>query len=145
MILASAALCLALNIYHEARGEMIPGQYAVANVTINRAGGNNERICDVVAEPKQFSWTQKLLTVKNGQYLLKKKGYPTDEAAWELAYRIANYAMKHPATDFTGGRATHYHAITVDPSWRFKLEKTKRVGKHIFYRMAAKSSMTEKA
>lgn len=28
--------CLALNIYHEARSESLAGQYAVADVTVNR-------------------------------------------------------------------------------------------------------------
>ena len=51
--------CLALNIYHEARGERVEGQIAVAHVTMNRV--NHEKwpstICEVVYQPKQFSWT----------------------------------------------------------------------------------------
>ena len=37
MLAQGALLCLALNIYHEARGEPLKGQIAVASVTMNRA------------------------------------------------------------------------------------------------------------
>ena len=51
--------CLAMNIYHEARGERMEGQIAVAQVTLNRAAHEEwpSTICDVVYQPKQFSWT----------------------------------------------------------------------------------------
>lgn len=51
--------CLAKAIYHEARGESETGKKAVAMVIINRT--NNPKfpnsICQVVHEPRQFSWT----------------------------------------------------------------------------------------
>ena len=51
--------CLALNVYHEARGEVIEGQIAVAHVTLNRVNHSYfpETICDVVYQNRQFSWT----------------------------------------------------------------------------------------
>ena len=36
MLLQSALICLAMNIYHEARSEPIAGRVAVAEVTLNR-------------------------------------------------------------------------------------------------------------
>jgi spore germination cell wall hydrolase CwlJ-like protein len=132
MILETAILCLALNIYHEARGELIPGQYAVANVTMNRAG-SKERVCSTVTEPKQFSWTNKLVTRQGGQHVLKREGYPKDEVAWDRAQRIAKVVLKRPDLDFTNG-ATFYHANYVAPTWRLSVERTKRMGSHIFYK-----------
>lgn len=47
MICSSSALahsdikCLALNIYHEVRGEPIIGQVAVAKVVLNRVASSN--------------------------------------------------------------------------------------------------------
>jgi N-acetylmuramoyl-L-alanine amidase len=35
-MVATALVCLALNIYFEARNESLAGQFAVAEVTINR-------------------------------------------------------------------------------------------------------------
>ena len=123
---------MALNIYHEARGEMIPGQYGVANVTMNRAK-SPENVCRTVTARHQFSWTTKLVTRRGGKLVLKPAGYPKDEHAWSLAWRIAQYSMAHPQYDFTQG-ATHYHAAYVAPSWRHALAPTKRMGAHIFYK-----------
>lgn len=36
-MIKTALLCLALTIFHESRGEPIEGQYAVAEVVLNRA------------------------------------------------------------------------------------------------------------
>lgn len=132
MILESALLCLAINIYHEARGEMIPGQYGVANVTMNRAKSDDD-ICRVVTQKAQFSWTQKLVTKQGGKFVLKRSGYPRDEVAWIRAQRIAAYAMSNRHIDFTQG-ATFYHAAYVSPAWRSAVTKTKRMGSHIFYK-----------
>lgn len=132
MILESALLCLAINIYHEARGEMIPGQYGVANVTMNRAK-NDDDICRVVTQKAQFSWTNNMVAKRAGKFVLKPAGYPKDQAAWDLAWRIASHAMKNPKIDFTQG-ATFYHASSVSPAWRNSFTRTKRMGAHIFYK-----------
>ena len=52
--------CLACNIYHEARGELLPGQYLVGIVTIARVRNNSypNSICKVVWQQHQFSWTK---------------------------------------------------------------------------------------
>lgn len=134
MILESAVLCLALNIYHEARSEMIPGQYAVAQVTMNRAG-EKSKVCDTVVAKHQFSWTTKLLTKKGKRYVLKDEGMPRDEHAWHLAKHIAGYVLKHRPTDSTRG-ATFYHSTAVDPKWRKDMVKVAKIGRHIFYTKA---------
>jgi len=52
-------LCLSLNIYHEARGESIETQEAVAAITMNRTRSKEypSNVCKVIYEPKAFSWT----------------------------------------------------------------------------------------
>lgn len=140
MLLESAVLCMAINIYHEARGEMIPGQYGVAQVTINRAK-DPERVCDTVLAKDQFSWTKGLVAYERGRPVLKKKGYPQDDHAWWLANRIASYTLNYRPADITWG-ATHYHATYVSPKWSSKLDRTKVVGRHVFYRVKDKSLLT---
>src|SRR5438309_407628 len=51
--------CLARNIYFEARGEPAAGQYAVAEVTMNRKASRffPRSVCAVVYEKRAFSWT----------------------------------------------------------------------------------------
>ena len=119
-MIESALLCLALNIYHEARGEPLVGQHAVAHVTLNRARERGQRICDVVFDPYQFSWTIKDPKVK-------------DETAWRTALRVARTAYRAgPKADPTRG-ANHYHATYVRPRWAAGMAKTVRIGQHIFY------------
>jgi N-acetylmuramoyl-L-alanine amidase len=129
MIISTALLCLAANIYYEARGEMIPGQYAVALVTVNRAEGDHSQVCAEVFRPKQFSWTIGTTSVtRHGWRILP----PKDQQAWELAIRIAKHTLAGRMPDMTRG-ATHYHATYVTPDWSFTLKRTARFGRHIFY------------
>src|ERR1051325_5973846 len=62
--------CLALNVYFEARGEPEAGQYAVAEVTMNRVASPSypDTVCEVVYQKNwdtirgryvaAFSWTE---------------------------------------------------------------------------------------
>lgn len=136
MILESAVLCLALNIYHEARGEMIPGQYAVAHVTMNRAG-DQRHVCETVAAKHQFSWTTGQLRRTAKGYMLKPSAVPRDQDAWNLAKHIARYTLVNRdwLPDPTRG-ATHYHAKNVTPGWRTALKRVRVIGRHVFYRDA---------
>jgi len=53
-----AELCLSLALYHEARGEPLNGQRAVAEVIMNRVESDRfpDTICGVVMQPNQFSF-----------------------------------------------------------------------------------------
>jgi len=57
----TAIECLALNVYHEARGQSEKGWLAVALVTLGRALPEYKKfpkdVCGVVYQDKQFSWT----------------------------------------------------------------------------------------
>ena len=56
MMFEGALFWLALNVYHEARGEDAVAQRAVAHVTLNRARERGHmNIRQVVLEPAQFS------------------------------------------------------------------------------------------
>ena len=134
MILTSAMLCLALNVYHEARGEALVGQYAVAQVTLNRADRNPKKVCSEVFKPKQFSWANPLTSRKGekraalvGQFM------PKDRKAWEVAKAVAYYSMRGTIQDFTDG-STHYHARWVNPHWNKAMTLTSVIGAHRFYK-----------
>lgn len=122
MILEAAILCLALNAYHESRGESLLGQFAVAQVVLNRAGRDPEKVCAVVGAPSQFSWTLKPSTVK-------------DSAAYAQAVEVARLSLH--LSDFTGG-ATHYHTLDIRPGWLRDVQVTGQWGSHIFYKARAK-------
>ncbi len=125
--------CLALNIYHEARGEPKAGQYAVAEVTMNRVASKRfpNTVCDVVYEKRwdrirkryvgAFSWTE-LESVST-----------SDGKAWEKALEIAGRTY-HEETERQVDGALFYHARHIRPSWARKKTRVARVGRHIFYK-----------
>lgn len=78
-------LCLALNIYYEARGEPEIGQIAVAHVTQNRVNKNNSNICKEVFKKNQFSWTRKSYTIPK-----------SSDKAWQKSLSIAKSFNQHP-------------------------------------------------
>lgn len=119
-MVATALLCLSLNIYHEARGEPLEGQIAVAYVTHRRAKGDSSKYCQVVRSPGQFSWTQ-----QRGVRVDKKS------TAWKTAQAVAKSFLLFP--DKTKG-ATHYHEKKVSPRWNRSLKRVASVGRHVFYR-----------
>lgn len=114
--------CLATNIYHEARGESLVGQYAVAYVTLNRVAAEPfpESICDVVYQKKQFSWTA-------------AKGLKIDEpGAYQLALLVALTAMTGLGQDPTGGATFYYDHSRVTPNWSRVFKTTAVIGGHTF-------------
>jgi len=143
--------CLATNIYHEARGESIAGQLAVALVTDNRKKDIRfpNTYCDVVYEgPMRESWkTRKRKDIPSSDriyfpvkhrcqfswYCDGKSDKVLNEDLWKTAYMIASAVAQGVVFDFTDG-ATHYHADYVSPDWAKKYHKIVKIDQHIFYR-----------
>ena len=117
--------CMTANIYHEARGESVKGQYAVAHVTMNRVHHEQfpDTVCEVVFQPKQFSWTH---TIDDPR--------PREYHAWKQARKIAIDVMYGNVPDNTFD-AIYYHADYVDPWWAKAdgMFMTRTIGSHIFY------------
>lgn len=121
--------CLALNVYHEARGESLRGQAAVAHVTLNRARSARypDRICEVVTQGWsgvcQFSW-----------YCDGRSDRPSDMAAFATALRVSLDAISGRKADPTGG-ATYFVARRIgQPDWTKRLKRTASIDGHHFYR-----------
>jgi spore germination cell wall hydrolase CwlJ-like protein len=115
--------CLARNIYFEARGEPLAGQYAVAEVTMNRKAlaAAPSTVCGVVYEKSAFSWTDAAALPEPGG------------EAWERAQDVAQdvYFGRHEPK-LKG--ALFYHADYVRPDWAKEKRRVARIGSHIFYR-----------
>jgi len=127
-MIMTATMCLALNLYFEARGEPLSGQLAVAQVTLNRVTDDRypDTICDVVWEDKQFSWTH------DGNHDDPKRMDNFDVNLWhavrELAENVINDKNLLP-----GITSTHYHSVEINPSWTSHYELDGRIGQHLFY------------
>ncbi len=122
-----AATCLALALYHEARGEPIQGRYAVAGVIMERAGDDPGKVCDVVSKPHQFSFLRPGARIEDVPL-------PPDGRAWQNAKREARAALNGDNPWRLPG-ATHYHALGILPYWAEigPLKPVDIIGNHVFY------------
>lgn len=124
--------CLALNVYHEARGEPRTGQLAVGEVTMNRVRSARypDDVCEVVFEKRwdrlrgryvgAFSWTE----------LERKREF--DQRAWKQAWSVANTIYYKDRDPLVEG-ALFYHAKHIEPSWARKKKQIAQIGRHVFY------------
>ena len=139
MILETAFMCMALNIYHEAKNQSMLGQIAVGQVVMNRVEDSRfpDNVCDVVMQAVTYKGTDKpvLHKCQFSWYCDGKKDEPNFESkTWSLALEHASIMLtKTIVLDVTEG-ATHYHATYVRPAWAKTKTRTTRIDRHIFYR-----------
>ena len=135
---AEALVCIALNVYHEARDQPFIGQVAVAQVVMNRVYDDRypNTDCEVVKQGPTYSWTDGFPVRNRCQfswYCDGKSDKPKDSTAWMDAMRIAHGVYYGNLDDFVEG-ATHYHATYVQPEWAESKTKVVQIADHIFYR-----------
>ncbi len=139
MILETALMCMAFNIYHEANNQSMLGQLAVGQVVMNRVEDSRfpDTVCEVVKEAVTYKNTDKpvLHKCQFSWYCDGKKDEPNyDSKSWSNALKYAVVVLGGDITlDFTDG-ATHYHATYVRPAWAKTKTRTTRIDRHIFYR-----------
>ena len=126
--------CLAEALYFEARGETVAGQFAVAEVILNRRDlqAYPGTVCGVVNQGTgqrfacQFSYTC------DG-----RAERISEPAAFERAGKIARLMLDGAPRALTEG-ATHFHTTAVRPSWARRFPQTARIGSHLFYRQTVR-------
>ena len=135
-MMAEALMCLALNVYFEARSENMASQVAVSLVVMNRVKDHRfpDTVCGVVKQGLKYKNDKVVLgKCQFSWYCDGKSDKPTNKKAWFQAKEIASIVLDGGVFDFTEG-ATHYHAYYVYPSWRKTKTKVARIDSHIFYR-----------
>ena len=129
MIGSAALLCLTQAVYFESRGEPVSGQYAVAEVVMNRVASSRfpNNVCAVTKQdlgPKSYDC----------QFSYECDGIPEtmhDKVARAQAERIAREVVEG-GSNLTDG-ALYFHAGK-KPSWAYRFTQTFKVGRHRFYR-----------
>lgn len=123
--------CMAQNIYHEARGEPMVAQIAVAKVVMNRVGNRHfpGTVCAVIKQGGewpyhacQFSW-----------WCDGRTDAILDQRAMSKTHTLARDVLLGYHDDPTDG-AMWYHAKSVAPDWRRDFAEGPTIGSHIFYR-----------
>ena len=144
--------CLAMNIYHEARADHIAGQYAVADVVLNRVQDTRypNTICEVVKQGQiRESWkTKQYPDLDDSKRIYNPVRHKCQFSWWcdgrsdsthdldswmkaqEIAQRLVYLGKYRGITE----GSTHYHATYVSPRWISDLDQVGRIGQHIFYR-----------
>jgi N-acetylmuramoyl-L-alanine amidase len=134
--------CLALNAYHEARGESTAGQIMTMLVVLNRVADSRfpDTSCEVIFDgPMVESWKRDGTThpardrCQFSWWCDGKSDAVHDTAAYVQLYELSKAVLAGEVWDFSDS-ATHYHSTDVTPPWSKHLEMTARVGDHIFYR-----------
>ena len=120
--------CLTKALYFEARGESLKGQFAVAEVILNRADSPDypATVCGVVNQGGS----------KGCQFSFICDGYKDvmrEKGAIDRAGRIARVMLDGAPRALTEG-ATHFHTRGVRPGWAHKFPRTASIGAHLFYR-----------
>lgn len=117
--------CLANTVYFEAGLEPLEGQVAVAEVVLNRmnSGRYPTTICGVVLQPAQFSY------VRGGRIPRVDR---TSEN-WRRAVGVARMVQAGAGDRLLPTNTLWYHADYVAPAWGPRLNRTTKIGLHIFY------------
>jgi spore germination cell wall hydrolase CwlJ-like protein len=124
----SDVVCLALTIYHEARGERVAGREAVAQVVLNRMQRTGQTACQIVYERRgnrpQFMWTQ----------FSPNRRVPRDEKAWGDALALADRMFTDRPSDHTGGATHFYNRRVAAPAWA-QQRASRTIDSHVFVRV----------
>lgn len=125
-----ALRCMALNLYHETRSQPRHSKVAVAWVVLNRVSHEDfpETVCAVVHEggespPCEWSW-----------WCDGEPDEPQNPEAWAETERLARKFLSDPPPDPTEGALWFHHVAIEPPPWTRDLERTVRIGEHVFYR-----------
>lgn len=120
-------VCLACNLYFEARGEEKTGIIAVALVTLNRVKSLEypNSICEVVWQDWQFSWTN--------------DGLPDQVYSpklWFVILEITELMMNNKITPILSEGVLWYHRYDILPKsgWSENLTVAARIGEHNFFK-----------
>jgi len=121
--------CLSEALYFEARGETVKGQFAVAEVILNRVDSASfpDTVCGVIHQGTGRKFACQFTYTCDG-----RAEVINEKAAHERVSKIARLMLDGVPRTLTKG-ATYYHTTAVRPSWSRKFTRTAQIGVHLFY------------
>ena len=128
--------CLAEALYFEARGESVKGQFAVAEVILNRVDNPRypDTVCGVINQGTGKKYQCQFTYTCDGQ-----KEIIAEPAAFRQVGQVAHLMVNGADRPLTKG-ATHYHTKSVNPRWSRVYPRTTTIGFHHFYIQAYRVS-----
>lgn len=128
--------CLTEALYFEARGESVKGQFAVAEVIMNRVDSSRfpNSACGVINQGTGRKFACQFTYTCDG-----KAEVINEKAAFASLGKIAKLMLDGADRPLTSG-ATHYHTKAVNPRWARTFPRTATIGVHHFYRMPTRTA-----
>ncbi|QBF32374.1 cell wall hydrolase [Thalassococcus sp. S3] len=122
--------CLSEALYFEARGETIKGQFAVAEVILNRVKSARfpNSVCGVINQGTGKRYQCQFTYTCDGH-----SENISEPRSFERVSKVARAILDGTAGNLTNG-ATHYHTVAVRPRWSQVYTRTAKIGVHVFYR-----------
>jgi spore germination cell wall hydrolase CwlJ-like protein len=107
-------MCLAKDIFYEARDQSIIGKVAVAYVPVNRSISSLKSLCSIIQKKSnhvcQFTWV-----------CHKKSNTKSEAVAWSLSLKIAHAVYNRLVDDPTNGAKFYYNPRKAHSHWaKFK-------------------------
>ncbi len=129
--------CLAEALYFEARGESVKGQFAVAEVILNRVDSPRfpDSICAVINQGTGRKYQCQFTYTCDGH-----KEIINEPRAFQRVGKVAKLMVSGAPRQLTDG-ATYYHTRAVSPRWSRKFDRTTSIGEHHFYRPQTRVSL----
>lgn len=110
--------CLAMTIYYESRGEILAGQYAVADVVLNRVESDRypNDVCSVITQRNQFHFVPRV---------------PRSNEYWQRSVELARDILSNDTfRGITEGSLFFQRSPRVPP---YANERVITIGNHSFF------------
>lgn len=130
-------VCLAENIFHEAGGEVLLGQAAVARVVVNRINhGFGKTPCAVVQQETVITATDTNESTRVCQFswwcdenkVAPERNDPSYKQAKAVAYQVLAYDAY---SEVVPSNTLYFHNTSTDPKWPH--QRVGQIGNHVFY------------
>ena len=139
MLIVSAQLCMAINLYKECRGTSDKECQLINRVVINRMQQSNQDACSVIFEKNQFSWTKKTpkkLQFENYQEMTSYyKIYEADQLARAFD-NVDKSQNDNSSIQTSASNMTHYadRSLHNQPKWAHRMQVAYQTKYFVFYK-----------
>lgn len=135
MLIVSAHLCMAINLYKECRGASDKECQLINRVVINRMHETNQDACSVIFEKSQFSWTKKSpKKLQFNNYSDMIAYYKLNDSVQLMrAFDNVDKSQDDNNDLKTSANMTHYHDRSIAPKWANHMQVAYRTKNFVFF------------
>lgn len=124
--------CMALTLYHEARGEGESGMVAVGYVVMNRTNVGHMGARTICETAKKYITLKGKKHCQFTWYCDGLSDEPKEPLAYDYAFELAQQVMRGEIRNPVGA-SLYFHEVGI--RWRYasRFKRVARIGNHIFY------------